>query len=156
MAGPAGYRSGQALGSAPDVHAFSCITVDGTSLLGDCAIMGPRAPTRRVFFAHDHHETRDLSTQSMGTGDADSVTRAGLATMDIGHRDNQGFQILRGAQDLISAGAQAVARWPSPRTLTLYDASTDGGVSGAAIVALARPANRTWPPIRRWPPACGR
>ncbi|QRR07661.1 hypothetical protein FPJ27_37185 (plasmid) [Burkholderia sp. MS455] len=119
------------------------VTQDGTYLAGDYAVEPGDAPGALVIFAHGHHEGRNVFYGYMQTGNPQSITQVGTATMTIDYRDDQGFPILQGAYDLIYAARWALLKWPSIQKITLFGASMGGATSGTAISELARPENAT-------------
>ncbi len=87
------------------------------------------APTRLVVFAHGYGQTvEDAWAHHMLR-----TVRPGVAIVTTNYRDNLGFPVLRGAQDLIAATRQAKQRFGTIDTVYLYGVSMGGAISGTAI-----------------------
>lgn len=101
----------------------------GVTVTGLLGYMDGTTPTRLVVMAHGYgHNVEQSWAQHVAR-----TVRDDTAVVTTNYRDNDGFPILKGAQDTIQATLDALDRFPSIDTVYLLGISMGGAVSGTAI-----------------------
>lgn len=126
--------------SAPDVslETITVTTVDGSTLYGCVAYptdLAPDSPVTLVTMAHGtgHYVQRSWAQHVISTVAHGNESGHPTVAVAINYRDNFGFPILRGAQDLITIAQRMKATYHVTRSI-LVGVSLGGAVSGTAIV----------------------
>jgi pimeloyl-ACP methyl ester carboxylesterase len=113
------------------------ITVDGTALSAWIDLPPGHAPQTLVMFCHGHHETKDAFLVHMNAlRVADTGQTLAMAATD--YRDDQGFPVLRGAQDVLALSQQLRSMYPSITRVALFGVSMGGGICGTAASEAGR------------------
>jgi hypothetical protein len=103
-------------------------TEDGSSLNALLGMVSESQPRNLVIFCHGHTETMHSFDDYFGQFTSDDVM-----TLAISYRNDQGFPVLGGAQDVIFAAGYILKNYPSVQKLYLYSASMGGAIAGTAI-----------------------
>lgn len=119
--------------SGVTLEAIQVPTPDG-DVHGRLGYIANTTPTRLVFFAHGYGWTIDAGWLHH----MERTVRDDTAVVATDYRDNLGFPVLRGAEDLIQATLLAKDRFPTIETVYLFGVSMGGAISGTAIVEAPR------------------
>lgn len=103
-------------------------TEDGSSLNALLGMVPGSQPGNLVIFCHGHTETMNSFDDYFN-----QFTSADVMTLAISYRNDQGFPVLGGAQDVIFAAGYILKNYPSVQTLYIYSASMGGAIAGTAI-----------------------
>lgn len=124
-----------ATGATPTLVTFS--TVDASLLSAWVDAPAGGTPQSLVVFCHGHHETKDVFLVHMQALRAADASGSVLMTASD-YRDDQGFPILRGAQDTLAMIQYLRNLYPSLQRILLLGVSMGGGVCGTAASEAGR------------------
>lgn len=112
----------------------SARTSDGESVRSTLAFVPDSQPTKLVVFCHGYGQT----VEGAWLGHMKRTASSDIAVVSTNYRDNLGFPSLRGAEDTIIATRNALARFPSIKTVYALGVSLGGNVCGNAITESAK------------------
>lgn len=112
----------------------SARTSDGETVRSTLAFVPDSQPTKLVVFCHGYGQT----VEGAWLGHMKRTASSDIAVVSTNYRDNLGFPSLRGAEDTIIATRNALARFPSIKTVYALGVSLGGNVCGNAITESAK------------------
>ncbi|HWG91835.1 MAG TPA: prolyl oligopeptidase family serine peptidase [Candidatus Thermoplasmatota archaeon] len=130
---------GTSVGSPPSGITTEWVIVPtegGATVDGYLAYPTSGTPTTLVVMAHGVGNT----VQGAWTGHVEETASHGAVALAINFRDNLGFPVMQGAEDLNNAALQTLARFPTIDTVVLFGVSMGGAVSGTALTLEAERA----------------
>ncbi len=107
----------------------SARSTDGESVMATLAFVPDSQPTKLVVFCHGYGQT----VEGAWLAHMRRTASPDIAVVSTNYRDNFGFPSLRGAEDTIIATRNALARFPSIKTVYALGVSLGGNVCGNAI-----------------------
>jgi len=112
----------------------SARSTDGESVMATLAFVPDSQPTKLVVFCHGYGQT----VEGAWLAHMRRTASPDIAVVSTNYRDNFGFPSLRGAEDTIIATRNALARFPSIKTVYALGVSLGGNVCGNAITESAK------------------
>lgn len=112
----------------------SARSTDGERVMATMAFVPDSQPSKLVVFCHGYGQT----VEGAWLAHMRRTASPDIAVVSTNYRDNFGFPSLRGAEDTIIATRNALARFPSIKTVYALGVSLGGNVCGNAITESAQ------------------
>jgi len=112
----------------------SARSTDGETVMATMAFVPDSQPSKLVVFCHGYGQT----VEGAWLAHMRRTASPDIVVVSTNYRDNFGFPSLRGAEDTIIATRNALARFPSIKTVYALGVSLGGNVCGNAITESAK------------------